>query len=130
MVIVLRLELNATITPIKKEVKNKQGEITGYRYFVPGLDASGKRSAEAMYYEAELCRVWTKTRPYSKITDLIRYKELLRRERNSVLDRYGNLNIFPSELNVNRGYGKTEGIGAATTEAFGERRARNIHVLN
>ena len=115
---------NATITPIKKEVKNKQGEITGYRYFVPGLDASGKRSAEAMYYEAELCRVWTKTRPYSKITDLIRYKELLRRERNSVLDRYGNLNIFPSELNVNRGYGKTEGIGAATTEAFGERRAR------
>jgi hypothetical protein len=115
---------NATISPTKLEVKNKQGEITGYRYLVPGLDASGKRNNEAMYYEAELCRVWTKTRPYSKITDLIRYKELLRRERNSVLDRFGNLNIFPSELNVNRGYGKTDGIGAATTEAFGERRAR------
>lgn len=115
---------NATISPTKVEVRNKQGEITGFRYLVPGLDVSGKRQPDLMYHEAELCRVWTKARPYSKITDLIRYKELLRKERNSVLDRYGNLNIFPTELNVNKGYGKTEGIGAATTEAFGEKRAR------
>ena len=115
---------NATIAPVKVDRLNKQGEVIGYRYLVPGLDISGKRDEKLMYEQAELCRVWTKARPYSKITDLVRYKELIRRERNSVLDRYGNLNIHPSELNVNDGYGRKEGIGAAVTEAFGEKRAR------
>ena len=116
---------NATIAPVKIDKFNKQGEVIGYRYLIPGLDVSGKRNEEAMYYQAELCRVWTKAKPYSKITDLVRYKELIRRERNSVLDRYGNLNIHPSELNVNDGYGREKGgFAAAQTEAFGEKRAR------
>jgi hypothetical protein len=78
-----------------------------------------------MYNEAELCRVWTKPRPYAKITDLVRYKELIRKERNSVIDRFGNYNIFPSELNVNKGYGRPgDGAGDAVVEYFGQRRAR------
>jgi hypothetical protein len=116
---------NATITPKKIERLNKQGEIIGYRYLVPGLDATGKRNDKELYKEAELCRVWTKARPYSKITDLVRYKELIRKERNSVIDRFGNYNIFPSELNVNKGYGRPgDGAGDAVVEYFGQRRAR------
>ena len=91
---------NATITPTVIPKINSKG-VVGNRYLVPGLDAEGKRSAEKMYNEAELCRVWTKDRPYSNIKSAIRYKELIRRERNSVLDRFGNLSIFPSQLNVN-----------------------------
>lgn len=113
---------NATITPQKIERVNKQGEVIGYRYKVPGLDASGKREDREMYNEAEMCRVWTKARPYSKITDLVRYKELIRKERNSVIDRFGNYNIFPSELNVNTGYGNPN--NGAEVEFFGEKRAR------
>ena len=90
---------NATITPTVIPKINSKGEVVGNRYLVPGLDATGKRSAEKMFTEAELCRVWTKDRPYSGIINSMRYKELIRRERNSVLDRFGNLNIFPSELN-------------------------------
>ena len=78
-----------------------------------------------MYDEVELCRAWTKSKPFTKITDLIRWKELNRKERNSVLDRYGNLNIHPSALNVNEGYGRLgDGLGDAVVEAFGEKRAR------
>ena len=93
--------------------------------FVPGLDASGNRVDKKMYDEVELCRTWTKAKPHSKVTDLIRWKELNRKERNSVLDRYGNLNIHPSELNVNEGYGRLgDGLGDAVVEGFGEKRAR------
>jgi hypothetical protein len=116
---------NATILPKKVERFNKQGDVIGYRYLVPGLDSSGKRNDKELYDKAELCRVWTKPRPYSKITDLVRYKELIRKERNSVIDRFGNYNIFPSELNVNEGYGRSgEGSGDAIVEFSGERRAR------
>lgn len=116
---------NATITPKKVERLNKQGEVIGYRYLVPGLDATGKRDDKELYEKSEMCRVWTKARPYSKITDLVRYKELIRKERNSVIDRFGNYNIFPSELNVNQGYGRPgDGPGDAVVEYFGQRRAR------
>jgi hypothetical protein len=116
---------NATILPKKVERLNKQGDVIGYRYLVPGLDPTGKRSDRELYNEAELCRVWTKIKPYNKVTDLVRYKELIRRERNSVIDRFGNYNIFPSELNVNTGYGRLgDGSGDAVVEYFGERRAR------
>lgn len=116
---------NATITPTVIPRYDKDNNIIGNRYLVPGLDASGKRTEDAMYYEAELCRTWTKTKPYAKIGNLIRHKELARRERNSVLERNGNLNIFPTELNVNTGYGRIgTGMGDASVEAFGEKRAR------
>ena len=92
---------NATITPTVIPQKNSKNDTIGNRYIVPGLDVGGKRDDKKMYEEAELCRVWTKGRPYSNIKSAIRYKELIRRERNSVLDRFGNLSIFPSELNVN-----------------------------
>jgi len=91
---------NATITPIKTPVLNKSGEITGYNYTVPGL-INGKRDNEQMLQQAELCRVWTKVKPHSKISDLIRYKELNRKERNSVLERNGNFSIYPSAINSN-----------------------------
>ena len=116
---------SGVITPFKVERKNKKGEVTGYNYLVPGLDKGGKRDDNRMYNEVELCRAWTKAKPFSKITDLIRWKELNRKERNSVLDRYGNLNIHPSALNVNEGYGRLgDGLGDAVVEAFGEKRAR------
>lgn len=74
---------------------------------------------------AELCRVWTKDRPYSKISTAVRFSELIRKERNSVIDRFSNYNIFPSDLNVNEGYGRPgTGPADATVEAFGEKRAR------
>lgn len=116
---------SGVITPYRKERRNKKDELTGYQYLVPGLDAAGKRDDERMYNEVELCRTWTKAKPFTKITDLIRWKELHRKERNSVLDRYGNLNIHPSPLNVNEGYGRLgDGLGDAVVEAFGEKRAR------
>lgn len=89
---------NATISPIKTPIVGRDGNITGYNYFVPGLK-NNVRDNEQMLYQAELCRVWTKTKPYSKISDLIRYKGLIRKERNSVLGANGNLSIFPSEFN-------------------------------
>ena len=116
---------SGVITPFKVERKNKKDEVIGYNYLVPGLDRGGKRDDNRMYNEVELCRAWTKAKPFSKITDLIRWKELNRKERNSVLDRYGNLNIHPSALNVNEGYGRLgDGLGDAVVEAFGEKRAR------
>jgi hypothetical protein len=116
---------SGVIGPIKTERKNKKDEVIGYKYLVPGLDTSGKRDDGRMYNEVTLCRAWTKAKPFTKITDLIRWKELHRKERNSVLDRYGNLNIHPSALNVNEGYGRLgDGLGDAVVEAFGEKRAR------
>ncbi len=116
---------SGVITPFKTPRKNKKDEVIGYTYLVPGLDTAGKRDDERMYNEVTLCRAWTKAKPFSKITDLIRWKELNRKERNSVLDRYGNLNIHPSALNVNEGYGRLgDGLGDAVVEAFGEKRAR------
>ena len=116
---------SGVITPYRQERRNKDEELIGYNYLVPGLDAAGNRNDERMYNEVELCRTWTKAKPFTKITDLIRWKELHRKERNSVLDRYGNLNIHPSPLNVNEGYGRLgDGLGDAVVEAFGEKRAR------
>ena len=116
---------SGVITPLRTTRKNKKDEVIGYTYLVPGLDTAGKRDDERMYNEVTLCRAWTKAKPFSKITDLIRWKELNRKERNSVLDRYGNLNIHPSALNVNEGYGRLgDGLGDAVVEAFGEKRAR------
>ena len=116
---------SSVISPFKVERKNKKGEVTGYNYLIPGLDRGGNRDDKKMYNEVSLCRAWTKAKPFSKVTDLIRWKELNRKERNSVLDRYGNLNIHPSALNVNEGYGRLgDGLGDAVVEAFGEKRAR------
>jgi hypothetical protein len=116
---------SGVISPFKKARLNKNNEVIGYDYLVPGLDISGKRDDKRMYDEVELCRTWTKAKPFSKVTDLIRWKELNRKERNSVLDRYGNLNIHPSALNVNEGYGRLgDGLGDAVVEGFGEKRAR------
>ena len=116
---------NATISPIKTPKLNKAGELIGYTYETPGLDISGKRVDKDVYNKSELCRVWTKDRPYSKITDLLRYKELNRKERNSVLDRYGNLNIHPSELNVTKIYDRADmNSSISKIEGFGEKRAR------
>jgi hypothetical protein len=46
------------------------------------------------------CRTWTKLKPYAKVNHLVRYGELIRRERNSVLDQNANYNIYPTKLNV------------------------------
>jgi predicted RecB family endonuclease/outer membrane protein OmpA-like peptidoglycan-associated protein len=51
----------------------------------------------------EYCRVWTKVNGYEEIRHLVRFRDLIRREKNSVIDNYANYNIFPSELNVNTG---------------------------
>lgn len=101
------------------------------------IDSTGRRNYEAMtmkdsktheYKNGELCRVWTKDKPYGKITTAMKYSELIRLERNSVMDRYGNLNIFPSKLNVNKGYGDPRFVTSdgrpAVTEYYGELRAR------
>ena len=96
---------SGVITPVVTDILNKSGEIVRHKYSVPGLDATGKRNNDLMYNNADLCRVWTKDRPYAGITNAIRFSELSRSEENSVLDRYGNLSIFPSALNVNTGYG-------------------------
>lgn len=50
--------------------------------------------------DGAFCRTWTKLKPYHKIKNLVRYGELIRRERNSVIDQNANYNIFPSKLNV------------------------------
>lgn len=51
-------------------------------------------------WENGFCRTWTKLKPYSKVNHLVRYGELIRRERNSVIDRNANYNIYPTKLNV------------------------------
>lgn len=105
--------LGITLTqPTGEETRNKYGIIPN-------------RNVKDSMKDAEFCRVWTKDRPYSKISDAIRFKELIRRERNSVIDANANYNIFPTAINVNEGYGRPgTGLGDATTEAYGERRAR------
>lgn len=118
---------NAVLTPTKKEILNKKGEVIGYDYSVPGLNFAGKRNNRSINDNGEFCRTWTKVKPYSKIMDLVRYKELIRKERNSVIDRNANYNIFPSELNVNEGMGRRSSQGSfgdAEVEFFGEKRAR------
>jgi len=51
-------------------------------------------------WENGFCRTWTKLKPYAKVNHLVRYGELIRRERNSVIDRNANYNIYPTKLNV------------------------------
>lgn len=51
-------------------------------------------------YDQGFCRTWTKVKPFRKVAHLVRYGELIRRERNSVIDRNANYNIFPTALNV------------------------------
>lgn len=51
-------------------------------------------------WEDGFCRTWTKGHQYRNISNLVRYGELIRRERNSVIDRNANYNIFPTALNV------------------------------
>lgn len=57
-------------------------------------------------WEDGFCRTWTKGKQYSKVSHLVRYGELIRRERNSVIDRNANYNIFPTKLNVGTLYGQ------------------------
>lgn len=54
--------------------------------------------------ENEFCRTWTKAEPYHKIKHAIRYKELIRKERSSIISRNANYNIYPSQINVNTNY--------------------------
>lgn len=95
------------------KIIDKLGNVVGYGYSVPGLEQRldpktnkvtfvGKRNATKLNDNAEFCRTWTKTRPYTNISNAMRYSELIRLERNSVLDANGNLNIFPSDINVNK----------------------------
>lgn len=94
---------SGVIAPHVQPVFDKQGNKTGNKYSVPGVDdVTGKRSATVMNTQSEFCRTWTKTRPYMGITNTMKYSELIRLERNSVMDRYANYNIFPSKLNVNK----------------------------
>lgn len=55
-------------------------------------------------WENGFCRTWTKLKPFNKISHLVRYGELIRRERNSVIDRNANYNIYPTKLNVGTVY--------------------------
>lgn len=116
---------SAVITPNKIPILDKDGNILNYKYKIPGLAPDGKRNNEEMYSNSIFCRVWTKNKPYSKISDLTKFKELNRFERNSVLDRNGNLNIVPTDLNVtnvsNRG---DKGTGLSDTEDWSGKRAR------
>lgn len=105
---------------------SKGSAVKGYENVI---DSTGRRDYNAMLNSnGDYCRVWTKERPYGKISTTMKYSELIRLERNSVMDRFGNLNIFPSKLNVNTGYGDprfttTDGR-AAVTDHYGELRAR------
>lgn len=101
---------NAVLKPTKVPVYDSNGKILSYKYEVPGLalvanmngeiKSVGKRDQDQMYTQGAFCRTWTKVKPYEKISDLVRYKELIRRERNSVIERNGNYSIHPSELNI------------------------------
>lgn len=115
---------SGVIKPEKIPNTDTNGDVIGYKYIVNGL-VNGKRDDKLMYTEAPLCRTWVKTKPYSTIGNTMKFKELIRKERNSVIDRFGNYNIFPSELNVNKGYGRNDNnVGSATTEFFGATKAR------
>jgi len=80
-------------------VKTLNADKTKNVYAVPGL-RNGKRHPTELNDKAEFCRTWTKTRPFMNVTNLIRFSELNRLERGSVIDKYANFNIFPSSLNV------------------------------
>lgn len=69
------------------------------------IQVSEFEQARGKKYEVtdEYCRVWTKVNGYDEIRKLVRFRDLIRRERNSVIDNYANYNIFPSALNVNNG---------------------------
>lgn len=72
----------------KIEVKMASGDVTKNTYKI--LDP----------WDDGFCRTWTKLKPYAKVSHLVRYGELIRRERNSVIDRNANYNIYPTKLNV------------------------------
>lgn len=93
---------SGVITPLVEPLRDAQGNKIGNKYTVPGLDINGKRDPGAMNSQSEFCRTWTKARPYMGITNTMRYSELIRLERNSVIDNYGNYNIFPSKLNITK----------------------------
>ena len=102
---------SAVITPNVQAKTDKQGNKIGNTYVVPGVNkTTGKRDAGDMNANSEFCRTWTKIRPYMGITNAMKYSELIRLERNSVMDRYGNYNIFPSTLNVNKNTNKQQSI--------------------
>ena len=90
---------NATLSVETTQAKDNTGKVIGNTYTVPGL-RNGKRNATEMNDKAEFCRTWTKARPYIGVSNLVRFTELIRLERSSVMDRYNNYNIFPSKLNV------------------------------
>lgn len=116
---------SAVITPNKIPIRDKDGNILNYKYKVPGLTPDGKRNNEEMYSNSTFCRVWTKNKPYSKISDLTKFKELNRFERNSVLDRNGNLNIVPTDLNVTNVSNRDDmDTGLSEAEDWAGKRAR------
>lgn len=93
---------SAVIAPTVESKFDSNGELKGYSYSVPGVNQStGKRETSSVANQSEFCRTWTKARPNTSIINAMKYSELIRLERNSVIDRYTNYNIFPSKLNVN-----------------------------
>ena len=99
---------SGVITPTVQP-KYADGLLKGYTYNVPGL-VGDNRDPKKMNDDSEFCRTWTKARPHSGIINAMKYSELIRLERNSVIDRYANYNIFPSSLNVNEYTPKQAGI--------------------
>ena len=101
---------SAVIAPVAEPKYDSNGFLKGYNYRVPGVNSAGKRETAAVVNQSEFCRTWTKARPHSGIINAMKYSELIRLERNSVIDRYANYNIFPSSLNVNKYTPKQAGI--------------------
>lgn len=81
---------------VKKIIK-PSSESSGRNYKVASESESTTNKEEV-----EFCRTFTKENPFSQVQDLQRPYQLIRRERNSVLARNGNYNIFPSETNVRK----------------------------
>jgi hypothetical protein len=79
---------------VKKIIK-PSSESSGRNYKVASESESTTNKEEV-----EFCRTFTKENPFSQVQDLQRPYQLIRRERNSVLARNGNYNIFPSDTNV------------------------------
>lgn len=100
---------SAVIAPTVQP-KYDNGFLKGYSYSVNGVENDGKRIAANVASKSEFCRTWTKARPYAGIINAMKYSELIRLERNSVIDRYANYNIFPSSLNVNPYTSKEQSI--------------------
>ena len=79
----------------KIEVQMASGDVTKNSYKI--LDP----------WDNGFCRTWTKLKPYAKVNHLVKYGELIRRERNSVIDKNANYNIYPTKLNVGTLYDQT-----------------------